>query len=241
MKKLLTCIILTSFSLNAMSQGVPLISDDLKTVQPKQVYFTGGFDGNLLSSSILEKGNDKSKLTIPRYTAFLHLGAHMNFDFNNHVGFFVGLGTKNIGFIEKYPEQDSTVIRRAYTLGIPVGLKFGNFNNKNYFFLGGGVDMPFHFKEKGFVKRSKKEKTTEWFSDRTQTLLPYGFIGAHLNPGIALKLQYYPTNFLNPDFKETIEVQGQSIIHKPYENYKVNMIVLSLGIHINYTPKPHWD
>lgn len=238
MKKYFTLLFMTSFSLSAISQDVKT-SDDLTTIKPKHVYFTGGFDGNLISSSILEKGDGETKFTIPRYTAFLHLGVHMNYDFNNKVGFFVGLGTKNIGFIEKYPDYDSTVIRRTYTLGIPVGLKFGNFNKKNYFFVGGGVDMPFHFKEKGFVKRSKKEKKTEWFSDRTQALLPYGFIGANLNPGIALKLQYYPTNFLNPDFKQKTDVPGQFI--KPYEGYNVNMIVLSLGIHINYTPKPYWN
>lgn len=231
MKKWSTLLIASILSFSLTAQEIVIETKPLQ--QSKPVYFTGSMSGHLLSSSFLEKGNSSSKLTVPRYTAFFHIGTNMHKDFNDHVGFFIGLEIKNIGFIEKYPAVDSTVIRRTYTLGIPVGLKFGNFNTGNYFMLGGGVDMPFHYKEKGFVKRSKKEKITEWFSSRSESVLPYVFVGAQFRPGIVLKLNYYPTNFLNSDFEKKIEINGQNVLIKPYEDYNVNMVILSLGFNID--------
>src|SRR5690606_23453577 len=100
----------------------------------------------------------------------------------------------------------------------------------NFFMLGGGVDFPFNYKEKGFVKRSDKTKFNEWFSQRTPAVLPYVFVGAHFHPGLSVKLQYYPGNYLNPDFKDSDGLY-------PYKDYKVNLILATVGIDINFRPK----
>src|SRR5690625_2453860 len=205
------------------------------------IYFTAGFDGHLLSSATIKKGNNDPVFAVPRYTGFFHISTNMHYDFSNNVGAFLGLGIKNIGFIEIFKDVDSTVIRRTYSLTIPLGVKFGNFNRGNYGFIGGGIDLPFHYKEKGFVKRNDKTKYREWFSNRTEPVHPYVFVGAHLHPGLAIKLQYYPTNYMNTEYTTQREVAGVMEEFKPYQDYQVNLIVLSLGINIKYTPKPYWD
>lgn len=203
-----------------------------KTYHAKnKIYSSTNIDGLILSTSFLNTGNgDGTQMTTPRFTAFFHIGRNFNYDFNRKVGLYSGINIKNIGFIEKFSMNDSTVIRRSYTFGIPLGLKIGDIDFGNYALIGGGVDFPFHYKEKGFIKRSKKTKTTEWFSSRTNYAMPYIFLGAHLRPGVALKLQYYPTNFMNSHFQEKNGL-------KPYENYNVNLLMLTVGTDINYRPK----
>jgi len=222
------------FSLQPLYSSAQAFNMKAKHRPVKRVYLSSNIDGYLLSSSILQEapGGD-SKLTTPRFTGFFHIGFNANFDFNRSVGIYSGLNIKNIGFIEKNSLLDSTVIRRVYTFGIPLGLKIGKIDYGNYLILGGGVDFPFNYKEKGFVKRNDKEKFNEWFSDRTPAVMPYVFIGAHLRPGVAFKLQYYPTNFLNTDFAEV----NNGIIVRPYQDYTVNLCMVTLGFDINYRPK----
>ncbi len=199
-----------------------------------KAYLSSGIDGYLLSSAMTSTPSNPGKLTTPRFTAFLHLGTHLNYDFNRHIGIYSGLNIKNIGFIEKSEIGDLTTKRRNYTFGLPLGIKLGNVKYGSYFLLGGGIDFPFHFKEKSFVKRTDKVKLTEWFSQRSPAVLPYAFVGAHIHPGLAVKLQYYPTNFLNPDFT-TLAPNGSTI--KPYAGYEVNLVMLTLGFDISYSPR----
>jgi hypothetical protein len=131
-----------------------------------------------------------------------------------------------MGFIDKY--GDSTVKRRVYSLGIPLGIKLGDLRNRNFAIAGGGVDVPFNYRETGFVHRGEKAKFNEWFSDRTPPVMPFVFAGYSFNPGFTLKLQYYPGNFFNQDFTENMGV-------KPYTNYDVHLLLLSIGIDIHYS------
>lgn len=212
--------------------------DSGQEVKPhsKKVYLSTGMDGYILSSTLLQKTGADNKLSTPRFTGFFHIGIHLNYDFSKNSGIYAGLNIKNIGFIEKYSNPDSTVKRRVYTIGIPVGLKFGNIKEGNYFLVGGGVDFPFNYKEKGFVKRSDKVKFNEWFSDRTATVLPYVFIGAHFRPLFSVKIQYYPGNFLNKDFSYTPGMT--TMIDYPYKNYeKTNMILLTFGLDMTFRPR----
>jgi len=184
----------------------------------------------VLSTAWLNK-HEVSKMTIPRFTAFYRFGVNANYDFNKNFGLMAGVNIKNIGFIEKNGEV--TTKRRVYTAGIPLALKIGKVKQGHYFMLGGGVDFPFNFKEKSYVKRGDKDKFNEWFSDRTPAVMPYVFIGAHVHPCFAVKLQYYPSNFLNPDFSEAVG----SGFFKPYADYDVKLIMLTLGFDISYYPK----
>ncbi len=244
MKKLCTHFALASLGCLLLAQTPAIGQEDVsekveshknhfmpKGKRPVQkLYLSSGIDGYVLSTASLTK-HDVSKMTIPRFTAFFHVGVNANYDFNKNFGLFTGVNIKNIGFIEK--TGDVTTKRRVYTAGIPLALKLGNVRHGHYFMLGGGVDFPFNFKEKTYVKRSDKEKFNEWFSDRTPAVMPYVFVGAHVHPGLAVKLQYYPTNFLNADYSEAIE----GGFYKPYADYDVKLMMLTLSFDISYYPK----
>lgn len=227
--------VLMGFMLLAGCAGAGYAQEDGAPIMEQQpahkVYLSSGMDGYILSSSLLAKHGGSAKMTTPRFTAFLNIGTNLNYDFSSHFGVFAGLNIKNIGFIEKI--GDLTIKRRDYTFGIPVGLKIGNIGLGNYLLLGGGIDFPFNYREKAFIKRNDKEKFNEWFSDRTPAAMGYVFAGVHVKPGISLKLQYYPGNFLNPDF-----VQNEDgVTSKPYAGYKVNLLFLTFGLDIPYHPK----
>lgn len=227
----------------AVAQGYEVIrvdtfGNEVRVITPRTLYLSSGADASLFSTSVFSRpGRSNQRLTTPRYTSVLHLGVHLNYDISDSWGLFSGLGVKNIGFIDKYFGGDSTVIRRAYTLGVPLGIKWGQLNRGSYLFLGGGLDMPFHYKEKGFVKRGDKDKTREWFSERTATFLPHLFLGFRHRSGLKAKLQYYPGNFMNPDYTR---YRGWQMI-RPYAGFDVQLIMLSLGLDIPYHKKHKED
>lgn len=201
--------------------------------KPRKWYWGNSLDAAIFSTATFSKPAKSDVLTPLRFSFVINFGFNFHYDFNRHAGIFTGLGIKNIGFIEKYRSQDSTVKRRVYTLGIPLGLKIGNLPRRKFFFIGGGADLAFNYKEKGFVRRGNKEKYNEWFSDRTPLIMPNVFVGASFSPGITLKAQYYPSNFLNTDYTETIG----ATVTKPYAGYDVHLILLSVGFDIHYKAK----
>jgi len=194
-------------------------------------YFSNGLDAAIFSTSNMQLVGESSKLTTLRFSYVINIGVNANYDFTDHFGVMAGLSMKNIGFIEKV--SDSTVKRRAYTIGIPVAIKFGNIPRRNYGFIGGGFDVPFEYKEKGFTSRGSKTKLNSWFSDRTENFMPYIFAGFSVRPGVTFKFQYYPGNFLNRDY-----VDGNG--NKPYYRYeKTNLMLLSIGMDIHYKKPQH--
>ncbi|MFN4246564.1 MAG: hypothetical protein ACK4EY_02510 [Flavipsychrobacter sp.] len=203
---------------------------DVKPRPVKKFYMSNALDAAIFSSSSLQKAG-RSKLSTLRFSYILNFGFNFNYDFNKHFGVYTGIGIKNIGFIDKI--ADSTIKRRVYTIGAPIGIKFGNLKKRTYGFIGGGVDVPFNYREKGFVKRGKKDKFNEWFSDRTPLIMPYVFAGVSLDPGIAFKVQYYPSNFMNTSFAEYPGTSALPVY--PYAGYNVNLIMLSIGFDIRYT------
>ena len=75
-----------------------------------------------------------------RFTAFFHLSQEWHLDFTNNIGIITGLGIRNIGMITDEilpdPEINSLminykIIRRIYTLGIPLSFKFHCISRKN--------------------------------------------------------------------------------------------------------------
>jgi len=201
-------------------------SETPKTPKQHHKYFkrSTNMDAAIFSTSVMQRPGNSTQLSTVRFTYFFNFGSTYNHNFNDHSGFFLGASIKNIGFIEKF--GDSTVKHRVYTIGVPVGLKFGNLSHHNYFMVGGGLDLPFNFKEKGFVSRSHKTKLNEWFSARTPTIMPYVFAGFSVKPGITLKVQYYPGNFLNTSYTNS---NG----YKPYAGYNVNLLMFTIGADLN--------
>lgn len=199
----------------------------------KKLYASSTLDASIFSTAFMKSPNSNQSMGTIRYTYFINMGFNLHYNFSKSIGVFTGLNMKNIGFIEQVKPMDSTIKRRVYTLGVPVGIKIGNLKRKNFGFFGGGIDLPFNYKEKGFVRRNDKEKFNEWFSDRVPAFMPYVFAGISVDPGLTLKFQYYPGNFLNADYTETITSVGNiAIVRQPYANYDVQLFLVSLGIDI---------
>ncbi|MCD6063796.1 MAG: hypothetical protein K0R82_1707 [Flavipsychrobacter sp.] len=209
-------------------------------VKEKTFYASNALDMGIFSTSTLDKPGNDDALTPLRFTWFINFGININHDFSNNFGVFSGLGIKNIGFIERHRLLDSTVKRRVYTLGAPLGIKIGNLKKRNFVLLGVGADLAYHYKEKGFTHRLHKDKTREWFSDRTPLIMPHVFLGASFDPGITIKAQYYFNNFLNTDFTDQIPggtidgVVYPPIDFKPYAGYDVNLLMFSVGFDLHY-------
>lgn len=196
-------------------------------------YIGNAFDGAMFQTAVVERPNHDRQTATLRFS-MIALGYNFHYDFDKKFGLFTGLGLKNVGWIEK--NDDSTTKRRLYSLGIPLGFKLGDLQKRHYGFLGGGIDIPVNYREKRFINRGDKYKFNEFWSDRTDPVMPYLFAGVSFGLGAVLKVQYYPGNFFNTDYQE--DYNGMTV--KPYQGYRVNMLYFSLGFDIRYkNPKHH--
>ncbi len=172
-------------------------------------------------------------LATTRFSGFLNIGAQFNFNINDRFGIYTGIDLKNLGFID-FTYGDSTVKRRSYNIGIPLGIKIGNMNDKKaYGFFGGGIDKPFNYKQKQYLVRPHKTVNfNEWYSEATPAIMPYVFIGAAINQGAVFKFQYYPGNFLNPNYRNE---DGRQINY----GYNVHILMFSIGYWIPISKRHH--
>jgi hypothetical protein len=155
-----------------------------------------------------------------RFTTFFHVQQFWNLDLNNNIGFFTGIGLRNIGIIsnEYLPTEinyasetpyagdyfQSKIIRRTFSLGVPLAFKVGSFKDNLHIYAGGEMEWSFHMKEKYWKNNTRtggKSKNTEWFPNQITTLLPSAFVGLQLPKGVNIKFKYYLENFLNQDYK----------------------------------------
>jgi len=95
---------------------------------------------------------------IPRATFWFNFSEYFHFDVAESFGFFVGIGIENIGYIAQYNDSLNTKAKyRSYMATMPIGFKVGNFDKDNptFFFAGGAVSLPFHFKKRFFMTIKK--------------------------------------------------------------------------------------
>ncbi len=159
-----------------------------------------------------------------RFTMFFHYTHYLNVDFTNNIGMLTGVGIRNVGMItdEVLPQTVSlsgqdvaytnyNIVRRQYLLGVPIGFKVGSFNDHVFFYGGLEYELAFHYKEKvwtgSFDRSGKKTKSSEWFGDQTEVLLPSAFGGVQFPGGVNVRFKYYLSDFLNPDY--TVEANNQ--------------------------------
>lgn len=157
-----------------------------------------------------------------RFTAWFHFGQYLHVDFTPNVGLYTGLAFRNVGLISdetlnlpnsQTGEMESTdlkVIRRSYTLGLPLALKLGSFDNHLYFFGGGEIEMAYAYKEKYWKSHSrdgeKTKRPVEWFGDQTPLFIPSVFAGVQMPGGVNVKFKYYLQDFLNHDYTSSSKV-----------------------------------
>ncbi|RAJ75217.1 hypothetical protein CLV59_110266 [Chitinophaga dinghuensis] len=195
----------------------------------KGVYRTNGGDLGLLSFAQVTNNGEHVR-NIPRFTYFFNFGTNINKDFGRHFGIFTGLNIKNIGLITK-PYDSVKLKQRVYTLGVPLGFKFGDLHRGTFFFFAGAeCDLAFNYKEKVFIDGKKESKFNEWFSDRTPLLMPSVFAGMRFAPSFGLKVQYYPQNFFNKDFK-TKDKSGNSVY--PNQGLDAKLVFVTLSYSFN--------
>jgi len=101
-------------------------------------------------------GNNVS--SVLRFAPFANYSLQMHKDFSNLFGAYIGIGCTNLGFITKYNSSNTTVKSRAYCLGIPIGLKFGNMGKETYFYLGAEFLAQIDYKEKVFQGGEKSRR-----------------------------------------------------------------------------------
>ncbi len=176
-----------------------------------------------------------------RFTCFFHVGQYLHMDFSDNLGIYTGLAVRNVGLIsdEKLEVPNGTgvgtmmpdykIIRRQYTLGLPLALKLGSFNNHFFVFGGGEIEYAFVYKEKYWKSHDRdgeKTKNVEWFASQTPDFMPSVFVGVQMPGGINVKVKYYLDNFLNNSYKSSSTVSDLT----RYETSKVAYVSLSYNI-----------
>jgi hypothetical protein len=199
-----------------------------------KVYTTTSGELIFSVANITDMGNEQG--SILRFSPVVNIQNWVNFDKSDHFGYFAGLSLRNVGFIYDVPANseinynfpDETNVRkkyRTYNIGIPVGLKLGNLNDK-FLFIGYELEIPINYKEKTFVNGDRIDRFNVWFSNRTNTFNHSLMAGVQLPYGATLKFKYYLTNFFNKSFQATDD-QGNTI--RPYQNIDVNVFYFSLN------------
>lgn len=224
------------FSLSLLLLSTIAIAQQDTTVQSVEIYSTNG--GEFIFSFANVDVNEADISSILRFSAFFHVGQKWHFDFGDNFGLFTGYGIRNIGFITEDDGIESRefagqieagdevkIKRRAYTLGIPAAFKIGSFDRNAFVYGGAEMELMFNYKEKLFVNGDKEDKYNEWFSERTNLLMPSVFGGMQFPGGVNLQFKYYLLNFLNQDYTERID--GVNVM--PYENVDSRLFYLSVS------------
>lgn len=221
-KKLLTSLLLSFICVSAWSQKEDRNSDyrNGRFYSSSETEFIFSF-ANVEMDSI----NHDNAL---RFSPVFNLTYRLNYDVTKFLSFDIGLGLRNVGFILNIIDNENDLKKkyRTYNFGLPVGIKIGDLNQKNPFFLfaGGEIEMPFHYKEKTFENGDKTGKITGWFSKRTDLFAQSVYAGVQLPQGFSIKFKYYLNNFFNKDF--SIFAHEKPI--KPYSGMDVNVFYFSI-------------
>jgi hypothetical protein len=193
----------------------------------KNNYTTTGGELIFSFADVKIGGADANKVL--RFSPFFNIQTQYHHDINDKFGWMTGFTLHNVGFIFDDPFSTDTRYKvRTYSIGIPLGIKFGRMDGK-YFFTGYEIELPFNYKQKTFVNDDKTDKYSEWFSGRTPTLYHTVFIGMNLVQGTQIKFKYYLNNFFNKDYTA---VDASGVTYKPYATTEVNMFYIALSFQI---------
>jgi len=180
--------------------------------QNKNIYMSTGGEIILSGADVNFNGTDVN--TNMRFTIFFHLQQQINFDLTDNIGLYTGLGIRNVGLImEDYYQnvgydvdqtdpnynKNTKIKHRSYSLGFPLAVKLGSFDDNFFVFGGMEYEWMFHYKQKKFID-GEKYKFKQWTSDRVNPWIPSWFAGVQFPGGFNLKFKYYLDDFLNKDF-----------------------------------------
>ncbi|MBK7856389.1 MAG: hypothetical protein IPJ79_17195 [Bacteroidetes bacterium] len=185
-----------------------------------ELIFSGG--------DLKQKGSTDAADNIVRFSMFFHFQNQFHYDFTKALGFYTGIGVRNVGFIHewKYGEEDLKMKHRSYSLGMPVALKIGNFEKGVYGALGAEAELMFAYKRKLFYD-GDQSKESEWFSDKVNLFNPSVFAEIRFKRGGYIRAKYYLMEFLT-DKKDKFVLPGtsQEVEFTPGDN---NLFSISVG------------
>jgi hypothetical protein len=220
MKKNTLLILLSICSINLFAQ------DAATSGSTKTAYFASASEiifswGDVTAAAVPGQTQIDPK-AILRFSPVFNIEEQFHYDFAKSVGLYTGLSLRNVGFIN---ELNDTVKmkQRVYTLGVPLALKLGQVNGGNYLTVGAEAEFAIAYKQKVFVN-DEKNKTVEWFSDRTNIFLPSAFVELKSQSGVYLKFKYYLTDFLTENNQKT-NVSGVDFVPT-----KSTLMYLSIGM-----------
>jgi len=204
-----------------------VFSTGLKAQQSnKKVYSSTSLEFIFFFADVSTEGHNVTN--VMRFAPFLNIQWLYNFDLSNNVGLYTGIDLRNLGFIRQNKTVDPNIKikHRVYTLGIPIGIKLGNFNQMFFAYLGGEIEWAFNYKEKYFENNNKIHKFVEWNSQRVNQWQTSVFLGINFPYGINLKFKYYFENLLNQDY--TL-YHDDGTISQPYKGQNSQIFYFSFN------------
>jgi hypothetical protein len=212
MKKLFTTLFIISISFSSIFAQAKIVSAGTKP------YFTSGGEW-IFSTGTLPNNNN-----VLRFSPVINIQNLLNFDQSESFGWFTGINIRNVGFI--FDESASVRKKvRNYNLGIPIGVKLGQLDNR-FFFAGYELEIAMNYRERTFVDEVRDRKFNVWFSDRVNTLQHALFIGYTLPKGTSIKAKYYLNSFFNQGFNAS---DGNGGTFQPYAGLDANIFYISLN------------
>jgi hypothetical protein len=167
-----------------------------------------------------------------RWTVWYHSGTYHNHDITRGLGLFYGMAIRNVGFITHDEvlggTNYSTIKRRSYSLGLPVGIKLGDLKRNMFLFGGAEYEWLFHYKEKRFLDGERIYRGRDWFSHQTNRFIPSLYAGINFPSQTAITFKFYLEDFMNSSYREPVS----GIM--PYTGMKTQVFYISLSKRFKY-------
>jgi hypothetical protein len=184
------------------------------------------FEMQLANGEFINNGTKWTPHT--RFIPFFNLQSQSHYN-GKHLGIFTGIGIRNIGFRHSLQRDSSSTLwlkQRAYSLNIPLGLKFGNPEKGRYLAIGAEAHYLFHYKSK-LTEDNKTNRHREWFSSRMNPFNLSAFIDLRFKNGSYFKINYFLSDFLSEqNYSTTLPQSGENFLFK---SEKSSLIYFSFG------------
>lgn len=157
--------------------------------------------------------------SVLRITAFPNIEIRYSIIQRKNFLFYSGFGIANMGISLK----DSVKHTYRYLgFGVPLAIQLRDKEDQFQFDLGGGIDIPFHFKEKHYWEDDKEKKST-FYSKQINPLQPWIFASIGFS-FVQIRFKYFTGDFFNRDYRT--EVNGIEIY--PYKDTRSMPYEISL-------------
>jgi hypothetical protein len=137
-----------------------------------------------------------------RFAPFANFTLEMHKDFDSTFGIYTGIGFKNVGFTYKPNDSiNSKVKSRAYSLCIPIGLKYGNIADDKYLYISAELLIQLDYKEKAFSNDGDKSKRKGLYKSNPINTFNYCATIGYNYKGFTIGAEYTLGNFYDPNYR----------------------------------------